>query len=147
MDKAALKARMLALEAAELAHARAHYQDYLDSAAIDWTEPRDSDLLSQADANRDLAQAFDQPVHEHEAKLAHLQSVDFGAKSAVEEGAVLQLGDRWFVVAIPTARFEFEGQVMMGISTQAPIYRALDGATEGDTVTLGGRDAVLARVL
>ena len=47
--------------------------------------------------------------------------MDFAPKSKVEEGAAVKLGGRFFVIAVSTA-FVCDGNEIMGISTQAPIY-------------------------
>jgi hypothetical protein len=57
----------------------------------------------------------------------------------VEEGAAVQLDDRWYVVGVATQAFECDGLIYMGISTDAPIYEALEGAVAGDTVEYQGR--------
>ena len=147
MDKAALKAAMLSLEEQELAHAREHYEEFLAEAQLDRTEPIERDEMAQSRMASDLAHAFDQPVHEHTEKIDKLMSLDFGPKTEVEEGAVVRVGGRYFVIAVSTRKFEHEGLTLMGISAQAPIYRAMEGKTEGDTFTLNGREMEIEELL
>ena len=140
MDKARLKQRMLELEQAELDHAREKYLSFIADAKIDRSEPVESGDAAAAEAAGELAEAFDQPVHIHADKLAHLREVDFGPKTTVEEGAVVRFGGRSFVVCISTDRFEHDGETFMGISTAAPIYDAIKGLEAGDTATFNGRE-------
>lgn len=147
MDKAALKERMLALEEAELAHAREKYAEFISDARLDRTESHESDEISRAEFAGEMAEAFDQPVHDHLEKLSHLKALDFGPKTEVGEGAVVRLGQRWFVVAVSTARFEHDGETLMGISTAAPIYGAMEGLAEGESFTFNGREMVVETLL
>lgn len=147
MNKAALKERMLQLEEAELGNARDQYAEFVAEARLDPNEPLESDEISRASFAGDMAAAFaDQPVQEHIEKRAILQSLDFGPRETVGEGAVIRLGDRWFVIAVATARFDFEGTTYMGISPAAPIYEQLDGLRAGETIRFGGRELELAEV-
>ncbi len=52
------------------------------------------------------------------AKPANLDS--FGPKSKVEEGAVVKLGERFFIIAVSTGKFMYDGKEIMGISTPRP---------------------------
>lgn len=146
MDKAGLRQRMLELEQAELDHAREKYVSFIADAKIDRSEPVETGDAALAEAAGELAEAFDQPVHVHADKLAHLREIDFGPKTVVEEGAVVRFGGRNFVVSVSTARFEHDGESFMGISTQAPIYDALRGLGAGDTAQFNGREIEIEAV-
>jgi hypothetical protein len=139
MDKQALKTRMLTLEQAELDHAREKYAAFLADARLDPTEPHETDEISRAEFAGEMAEAFDQPVHDHAEKLAYLKALDFAPSRAVGEGAVVRIGQRWFVIAVSTARFDFDGDTLMGISTGAPIYAEIEGLARGDSFTFNGR--------
>lgn len=147
MNKNAVKNTMLNLEEAQLAHAREHYREYLESARLDRTEPVDRDEQAQAETAGDAAKAFDQPVHTHADKIAKLKMIDFGPKTEVEEGAIVKVDGRHFVIAVATARFECEGNCLMGISTQAPIFKAMEGKGAGETCSVNGRSFNIEEVL
>lgn len=147
MNKNAVKNTMLSLEEDQLAHAQEHYREYLESARLDRTEPIESDEQAQAETAGDAARAFDQPVHSHSDKIAKLRTIDFGPKTEVEEGAIVKVDGRHFVVAVATTRFECEGNCLMGISAQAPIYKAMEGKCAGDSGTVNGRSFKIEAVL
>src|SRR5882724_4280477 len=65
-------------------------------------------------------------------RIEKLSAMDFGPKSKVEEGALVKLGGRFFVIAVSTGKFACDGNEIMGISTQAPIYAELEGKRAGD---------------
>lgn len=150
-DRAALKQaihdKMLALEESELATARDHYARFLREAVLDDREGHDTSDLAEARENADLAAAFDHPVHTHQAKIEAIEATDFSVTDTVRPGAVVSFNDRHFVVAVSTVRFDCNGTTYMGISTQSPIYKALDGLQAGDSFTHNGREFILDEVI
>ena len=93
-----------------------------------------------------MAQAFDHPVQDHAQKIAALRQIDFGPKEVVEPGAVVRFNGRNFVVSVATDTFECEGKVFMGISPQAPVFRAIEGRGPGETCSVNGRDVEIEAV-
>jgi hypothetical protein len=147
MNKQSIKTTMLALEEAELSYAKEKYRSYLESAHLDSREPLENDELAQAEIASDLAEAFDQPIHAHDEKIERLKHIDFGPKDLVEEGAVVKLSGRYFVISVSTSRFTCEGENLMGISTMAPIYKVMEGKAAGDTCEFNGREIVVEEVI
>jgi transcription elongation GreA/GreB family factor len=139
LNKTSLQTTIRSLQEGQLRQSRDAYASYLAGARHDRTEPGDQDQASQEFGNAELAEYFEAPTRTHEAALSRLQSIDFGPKSRVEEGAAVQVDDRWYVVGVATQTFVCDGQTYMGISTEAPIYRALEGAKAGDNVEFRGR--------
>ena len=140
MNKNAIKKTMLALSRLELESAQRHYQEYLSQARLDRSESIEDGQQSQAEFASDLAEAFDMQEHDFEEKIRLLETIDFGPKTEVEPGAVVKVAGRHFVVGVSTARFACEGQDLMGISTQAPIYQAMEGKRAGDKCTFRGKE-------
>lgn len=86
------------------------------------------------------------PVHAHAEKIATLQRIDFGPKRSVEEGAIVKVAGRQFVVAVATDRFICDGIELMGISA-APLDAAIEGKQAGDTCTFNGREIRIEAVI
>jgi len=147
MDKERVKKTMLELEQKQFEASRDAYLGYVSSARLDRSEPIENDELAQAAFARDLSEAFDEPVHAHADKIAKLQAIDFGPKRTVEEGAIVKLAGRQFVVAVATDRFTCEGNELIGISTAAPLYVAIEGKQAGDTCTFNGREIRIESVI
>src|SRR3954452_12808540 len=147
MDKQRVKQTMLELEQRQFAASTGAYLDYVRSARLDRSEPIENDELAQALFARDLSEAFDEPVHAHADKIARLQAIDFGAKSSVEEGAIVKVAGRQFVIAVATDRFTCDGNELMGISTATPLYAAIEGKQAGDTCTFNGREIRVEAVI
>ncbi len=53
--------------------------------------------------------------------------------------AVYFLSGRWFVIAVSTSKFTCQGRELMGISTKAPIFEAIEGAKAGEVIQFNGR--------
>ena len=147
MDKERVKQTMLELEQQQFEASKEAYLDYVSSARLDRTEPIEDDELAQAFFASDLSEAFDEPVHAHADKIAKLQRIDFGPKSSVEEGAIVKVAGRQFVVAVATGRFTCDGNELIGISTASPLYAAIEGKTAGDTCTFNGREIRIEAVI
>jgi hypothetical protein len=138
-DKAFFRNTILSLEAEKLNFSQEAYIDYLKGTARDTGEPTDHDGASHRVSDAELAEGFECPLHTHAEALAKLQRIDFGPKSEVEEGALVRFGGQWFVVAVSTSEFACDGVNYIGISTQAPIYCAIEGKRAGDTFEFRGR--------
>lgn len=147
MDKERVKQTMLELEQQRFDTSRDAYLGYVSSARLDRTEPIENDELAQAAFARDLSEAFDEPVHTHADKIAKLKRIDFGPKSAVEEGAIVKIAGRQFVVAVATDSFTCDGNELMGISAQAPLYAAIEGKQAGETCSFNDRDIEIEAVI
>ncbi|AOB31498.1 hypothetical protein AKI39_13575 [Bordetella sp. H567] len=145
-DKSALKRTMLGLEAEKLAYAKQSYVDYLHDSSPDYSEARDHGEFSLRFSEAEVAQAFECPLHSYEDAIAAIRAIDFGPKTEVEPGAVIQLNDRWFVVGAATAPFVCQGTTYLGISTQAPIYQCLEGKRAGDACQWNGKNFQLTAV-
>ena len=145
-NKDHIRETMLSLETTALHSARDNYLGYVSTARLDRTEPIENDEHAQAEVASDFAEALDDTLHDYADKLEKLRTIDFGPKSAVIEGAVVKLSDRYFVIAVSTSKFTCQGHELMGISTMAPIFEAIEGARAGETVQFNGRDLTVEDV-
>lgn len=146
MNKLAVRARMLSLSEEEFQHAKEGYAAFLMSAMLDRTEPVRRDDASMAETASDIAEAFDQPLHISAEKVDRLKAIDFGPKNCVAVGAIVKLNGRFFVVSVPTSRFECDGESFMGISTEAPIYHRMQGLRDGDKFTFGRHPFIIEQL-
>jgi len=144
--KAALRYRMLSLEAAELTTAKEHYESFIADAKLDDLEQHDNSEIAEARESADLAAAFDHPVKDHRAKLDVLETLDFSIKERVEPGAVVGFGGRHVVVAVSTVQFDHDGVRYMGISPQSPIFKAMEGLAAGDLFIFNGKEVTIDEV-
>jgi hypothetical protein len=146
MDKNIIKETMLSLEREALQSAREKYFDYVADARLDRSEPIEDDEQAQAEIASDLSEALDDTLHDHTGKLDKLGKIDFGPKSTVTEGSLVRLSGRYFAIAVSTSKFTCDGREVMGISTMAPIFEAIQGARTGETIEFNGRKLVIEDV-
>jgi hypothetical protein len=146
MDKNIIKETMLSLETAAFQSAREEYFDYVADARLDRSEPIENDEQAQAEVAAVFSEALDDTLHDYRDKLEKLREIDFSPKSTVTEGALVRLSGRDFIVAVSTAKFVCDGREVMGISTMAPIFEAIEGARAGETVEFNGKKLVIESV-
>lgn len=146
LNKSLLRSSLLSLEAAQLEQSRRAYAEHLQQARRDRTEPTDHDQASHELGSAKLAEYFEGPLHSYEAGMQRLRHIDFGPKAEVQEGAAVRIAGRWYVVSVATQAFECDGLVYMGISTEAPIYKAIAGAKAGETVEFGAGQLLIEEV-
>ncbi len=147
MDKLIVRRTMLSLERHELESATEKYFEYVASARLDRSESIENDEQAQAEIASDLSEAMDDAVHNHSDKLSKLRTIDFGPKVKVEEGAIVKFGGRHFVISVSTGRFSCDGNEVMGISAQAPIYAAIEDKRRGDSFTFNGMKLLIEDVI
>lgn len=145
-NKDHIQETMLSLETEAFHSARDNYLDYVSTARLDRSEPIENDEHAQAEVASDFAEALDDTLDDYADKLEKLRMIDFGPKSAVSEGAVVKLSGRYFVIAVSTSKFTCNGRELMGISTMAPIFEAIEGTRAGETVQFNGRNIVVEEV-
>jgi len=138
MDKSDLKTRLLDMTQADYDAAREKFQSLAAEARVSGDETVERDQQSQAEAAGEMAAAWDEAMHDDEARLKRLQELDFGPKDEVTEGAAVEVDDRLLVVCVSTQEFDFDGKRAMGISPAAPIYKAMRGLGEGDSFSFNG---------
>jgi len=146
VDKTLIREQMLALEAADLEAAREQYEAYLKDSQLDDQEAFTTDEISVARETADIAHALEGPAAIHEAKIAAIRNIDFGAKTEAEAGAVVCFGGRKFVLSVATGSFEAGGQTFMGIAMDSPVAQKIAGLGKGDTFEQGGRSVKLKDV-
>ena len=140
MNKDCVRESMLALSASELEHATHNYMQFLEGTKLVPTEPIALDEQAQAKFQANLAESLEQPIHSAEAKLKAIDALDFGPKTKVGPGAIVCVDGRHFVIGVATSRFHCEGVEMMGLSTLAPFYEAIDGLKADETGEFRGRE-------
>jgi hypothetical protein len=142
IDKDALKRKLHSLEEGDLQRAEHAYEQSFGFARVAQGETVEADDLSQAVQSRNLAEQYEAQAHDHREHLAQLDAVSFAATQIVKPGAVVKLGgrDRMLVIAVATAEFECEGRAFLGISSKAPLYKAMEGLEAGESFHLNDRE-------
>ena len=69
----------------------------------------------------------------HADHLDLINKISFEPTDVVKPGAVVSVNGRCMIVAASKSQFTIDGRDFMGISTQAPIYKSLEGKKAGDS--------------
>lgn len=146
MDKLKLKAFLLNAETEKIGSTLLNIDEFISDTKLSFSEVRDADDGShhhQATTDSNLAHKH---VHEHLEHKEILEKLDFSPSSEVEPGAIVQVNDRFLVVATADGSFEFEGNQYFGISTEAPIYQCLKGKKEGEVCQFNNNSFTIKKI-
>lgn len=138
-DKTHLRDTLLALERADIAATQRSYDAYFGEATT--LDDRVSDFEHAATVVRDrpVLERIEALEHEHGHHVQTIAAMSFGPSVTVSPGAVVQIDDRFVVVAVPAPEFVYEEVRMIGISTDAPLFRAMKGLRLGDAFEFNHR--------
>jgi hypothetical protein len=136
MNKEALRKHMLELERARITQAEENYNKISNSTGLDGDSTIDLDDMSHAHETEQISGAYEIQIQEHTENLEKIMNLSFQPKSKVEAGAVVKVNNRYFIIGFHIPKFEFEGQQYMGISTDAPIFQAMQGMPAGESFEL-----------
>jgi len=133
MDKQAIKEALIKLEKHHIDEAEMKYDDFLLGNSLDREEIVDQDDQSHHRQSIDVSDQLEHQAHVHIDHLNAINSISFEPTDVVKPGAIVSVNGRCMIVAVPKAPFTIEDRHFMGISTDAPIYRQLEGKRAGDT--------------
>ena len=133
INKAKLRAMLLQLEALSIEESTGLYQSNLDTARLDLSEPNDQGQRSQQEQSAVEAQGFADQSHLHQKHRNVIEALPFGRTNVVEPGAVVNVNNRYFVIAVPTQVISIDGIDIVGISVESPLYEVMAGLREGET--------------
>lgn len=146
VDKHALRAELLKIESVSIEEAKNLYEGFLQGARLDRSGPIDDGARSQSVEQGRSAGRFEDQVHLHESHRRTIEAIDFGVKVEVAPGAVVKVNGRYFAITLPTPIMRLAGLEVLGISTEAPLYKAMSGLRAGDTFELNGKDFTIEEV-
>jgi transcription elongation GreA/GreB family factor len=146
INKAELRAMLLRLEAVSIAESAGLYQSHLDTARFDLSEPNDQGQRSQQEQSAVEGQAFEEQSELHEKHRNVIEALPFGRTAVVEPGAVVNVNDRYFVIAVPTQVISIDGIDIIGISVESPLYEAMAGLRAGETFEFQQKTFVVTAV-
>ena len=146
IDKAKLRAMLLQLEAVSIAESAGLYQSHLDTARLDLSEPNDQGQRSQQEQSAVEAQGFEEQSQLHQKHRNVIEALSFARTAVVGPGAVVNVNDRYFVIAVPTQVILIDGIDIMGISAESPLYEAMAGLRAGETFEFQQKNFVVTDV-
>jgi hypothetical protein len=146
MDKLLLKNKLLENERSKIKAFTVNLNDFINNTHIDYNEARDNDDHShhhQATTDSNIGHKH---LHVHEDHIKEIEAIDFSPSTVVEPGAVVQVNDRYIVVAVAESAFKFDGKDVLSISTGAPLYQCMKGKKTGDTCTINNNNFIIKNI-
>jgi len=126
---------------------KAMEQDLLDAANMG-DEDKESQIESPMEGMMEDVQIQGQSVDHFSMIVSNLKQVDPNLmKNNVEFGALVSTNNGIFLVAAPVAKTGTGSFEVTGISTQAPIFKAMEGKEEGDSFEFNQKKYKIDRIV
>lgn len=138
-DKTRIRETLLRMERADIAAAQRSYDAYFGEATTIDDRVVDSEHAATVVRDRPVLERIEALEHEHEQHVQTVAAMSVAPSVTVGPGAVVQIDDRFVVVAVPAPEFAYGEVRMIGISTRAPLFRAMEGLRLGDVFEFNHR--------
>jgi hypothetical protein len=138
-DKTRIRETLLAMERVDIAAAQRSYDAYFGEATTAGDRVFDPEHAATVVRDRPVLERIEALEHEHEQHVQTIAAMPVAPSATVGPGAVVQLDDRFVVVAVPAPEFAYGEVRLIGISTRAPLYRAMEGLRLGDVFEFNHR--------
>ncbi|MGC2662418.1 MAG: hypothetical protein WA324_31010, partial [Bryobacteraceae bacterium] len=119
---------------------------HLQGARPDLSESDDQGQRSQNEQSGIEAQRFEEQSHLHQSHRNMVEAIDFQPKTSVEQGSLVRVNGRYFVIAVPTRPFRVGDIQILGMSVDAPLFAVMQGLRAGDPFEFKGRKFVVEDV-
>ncbi len=120
---------------------------YAESADLDEESSLELDDFSQQNQSTDAARSLQLRIDQEKYLLNQFINLRPELVPEITEGNVVFTDKVNFVIGLAFKDFEWEGKRFVGISTSAPIFEALVGKREDDTLTFNGIDYTIEEIL
>jgi hypothetical protein len=138
MNKQALKEKLIELQHESIASLEEKITTTHSMVDVDESDTIDPEDLSHQTESGESEQLFRQQLIKARIDLSTFEQLDMSPKSKVEAGAFVVTETFNFIVGCATTPFDFEGQHIIGVSPEAPIFREMKDLHSGDSFTVSG---------
>ncbi len=146
MDKNKLKQSLITLEKHHIDESEMKYDAFLTGNLLDKTEVIDDDDQSHHRQSIEISDQLEEQAHVHADHLEVINKISFEETDVVGPGAVVSVNGRCMIVAVSKPVFTIDGRDFIGISTQAPIYKSLQGKKAGDSFHFNNQEFIIEAV-
>lgn len=122
------------------------FQSFRSGADIDENDVRDADAHSHQSQSAYDEQRVSSQLSRAKVDLEKIKSISDSPSTEVEEGALIETKNLLIHIGIVTSTFNDGGKDIIGISTQAPIYKSLVGQKEGFPFQFAGIDCSIISI-
>ena len=122
------------------------FSDKKEASDIDENDVKDADAHSHQAQAQSEEQRINDQLEGAKATLEYLRNIPLTESDKVSEGALIETRSLLIYVGIITQKFTEEGRNIIGISTEAPIYKILYNQTIGFPFQFAGVDCEILSV-
>jgi transcription elongation GreA/GreB family factor len=120
---------------------------YHANSDLDEGDTKDPDDFSQQTESTEMARHLEGMLAQSRQRLAQFESIPFSkTHEVVEPGALVTTSKHILLVGVAVSAFESDEGTVVGISTQAPIYKQLAGKKAGDVVEFHGESIEITAI-
>ena len=127
MDKIALKATLIKTHQETLQRLKEEYASNQAGGNLNLEEVWDANDNSHREQTEEYLGPLERQIHQREHELKMLRTLDFGHKTAVEEGAVALVAGQYYIIGIPACQFGLQGKHFIAMSPD-PVLPGAYGA-------------------
>ena len=132
MNKQDIKKFLIQKELVQVEKSEINYAEYLSGNSRACDQVIDLGDQSQLNVRTELTHKLDSQIHLHGKKLDVIKRLKFEPTSRVELGAIIETEKVFLIIATSIPPFEYDNNLFIGISTEAPLYKCLEGKSIGD---------------
>jgi len=146
MEKKSLIEKLITQQNKAITELETKIADIHSNVDVDESDTIDPEDLSNQSVATEEELLFKQQLAKAKADLKTLLAIDFSTKSHVEPGAYVKTEKFNFLVGCATIPFDFEGNHIVGISTESPIYKEMKGLKNGDAFSVSGNEYLIKEI-
>ncbi len=146
MNKEALKEKLIQLQKESIAGLEEKIATIHSMVDIDESGTIDPEDLSHQTESGESESLFRKQLTKARIDLSTFEQLDMSPKSAVEPGAYVVTENFNFIVGCATTPFDFEGQHIIGVSPDSPIFQEMKNLTKGDSFSVSGNNYTIKEI-
>lgn len=146
MNKTELKNKLIELQKASVANLEEKINTTHSMVDVDESDTIDPEDLSHQSESAESEHIFKQQLSKAKIDLSIIEQIDFSVKSKVEPGAFVRTEQFNFIVACATNPFDHNGDHIVGISVDSPIYREMKDLQNGQTFSVSGNTYTIKEI-
>ena len=122
-------------------------EELKSNAAREESATFDPDDMSRQAEARDLQMRMELQLTKSKQDLEFLKDSRTKEMEQVGPGAVVETDHYWIFTGISFQPIDFDGKSLIGISTEAPIYKLMMGLEKGKKFKMGDKSQTIKNVL
>lgn len=107
-----------------------------DAAEVVTEDSTSIDDGYQAEQAADLSELLDDAADKRTDDIDALESLDVSPTDRIQPGAIVEVGGIRYLVGVVAEDIDVDGETYAGLSTESPLYEAVQGKGVGDEVVV-----------